>query len=423
MSTISRRTLLKTSAALAASSAFSQALAAGANERIRVGVIGTRNRGWQNAETFQRSGRFEIATLCDCDSTSLDAAMGRIEKILPNQPALERDFRRILDDKRIDAVVVATPDHWHALMTVMALEAGKHVFVEKPASFNIDDGKAMVAAQKRHPKLVVAMGTQQRSGRHFKDAKAFIDSGGVGKIALARAWMAGNRVVVNKVPDSDPPRELDYDMWVGPAPVNPYNKEKVHYNWHFMRDYGTNDAGNWGGHYLDIVRWFADLDLPTTVSGFGGKYVVQDEKEWFDTQTAIFHYPNLTVIWEMSHWNAIGPFGMGTGAEIRGEKGTVLIDREGWTFRPENGEPVKHPPSDLEGSHVKNFADCITAGVRPAADIVEGHKTAVLCHLANIATLLNRTVRFDPKTETIQGDAEAAALQGREYRKKWTMPV
>jgi len=204
--------LLKTSAALAAASAASQTLAAGANERIRVGVIGARNRGWQNAETFQKSGRFEIATLCDCDSTCLDLAMAKIEKILPVRPALEKDFRRILDDKRIDAVIVATPDHWHALMTVMALEAGKHVYVEKPASFNIDDGKAMVAAQKRHPKLVVAMGTQQRSGQHFKDAKAFIDDGGLGTIALARAWMAGNRVVVQKVPDGDPPKELDYDM-------------------------------------------------------------------------------------------------------------------------------------------------------------------------------------------------------------------
>lgn len=423
MNTISRRTLLKRSAALAAASATSQTLAAGANERIRVGVIGTRNRGWQNVETFQKSGRFEIATLCDCDSTSLDLAMAKIEKVLPTRPALEKDFRSILDDKRIDAVIVATPDHWHALMTVMALEAGKHVFVEKPASFNIDDGKAMVAAQKRHPKLVVAMGTQQRSGQHFKDAKAFIDDGGLGKIALARAWMAGNRVVVPKVPDSDPPKELDYDMWVGPAPMKPYNKEKVHYNWHFTRDYGTNDAGNWGGHYLDIVRWFANLDLPTAVSGFGGKYIVHDEKEWFDTQTAIFHYPNLTAIWEMSHWNAVGPFGMDTGAEIRGEKGTVFIDRSGWTFQPEKGEPVRHPPSDLEGPHVRNFADCITAGAKPAADIIEGHKTAVWCHLANIATLLNRTVRFDPKSQTIEGDAEAAAFQGREYRKKWPMPA
>lgn len=423
MSELSRRTFLRSSAAFAAASAVSQTMVLGANERIRVGVIGTRNRGWQDAEFFQKTGRFEIAALCDCDDACLNAAMGKIEKILPAKPIMAKDFRRVLDDKSIDVAVITTPDHWHALMTVMALEAGKHVYVEKPASFNINDGKAMVAAQQRRPSLVVAMGTQQRSGRHFKDAKAFIDGGGLGKIGFARAWMAGNRVIVNRVPDSEPPKGFDYDLWIGPAPMRPYNSEKVHYNWHFMRDYGTNDAGNWGGHYLDIVRWFADLDLPTAVSGCGGKYIVQDEKEWFDTQTALFHYPNLTVVWEMSHWNAVGVRGMGTGAEIRGEKGTLFIDRGGWTFQPEKGEPVKHPSSDLEEPHALNFADCIAAGAKPAAGIVEGHKTAVLCHLANIATLFNRTIRFDPKSQVIQDDVQAAALQDREYRKGWSMPA
>jgi len=423
MKGISRRAFLRTSAAVVTASAASSALAAGASERIRAGVIGVRNRGWQDAENLHQSGRFDIAALCDCDTASFDFAMTRLEKILPARPRFEQDFRRVLDDKSIDAVILATPDHWHALMTVLALEAGKHVFIEKPASFNIDDGKAMVVAQQRHPRLVVAMGTQQRSGQHFKDARSFIEAGEIGKVAFARAWMVDKRVVVKKVPDSDPPTGFKYDLWVGPAPLHPYNEEKVHYNWHFMRDFGTNDAGNWGGHWLDTVRWFLNLDLPTAAAGFGGKYVVHDEKEWFDTQTVMFRYPDLTVIWELRHWNDQGIQGMGTGAEFRGDKGTVFIDREGWTFQPGSGRPITHPGGALDSPHVKNFADCIAGGARPSADIVEGHKTAVLCHLANIATLFNRQVAFDPAAQAIRNDPEAAKLMGREYRPPWKMPV
>jgi len=289
--------------------------------------------------------------------------------------------------------------------------------------FNIDDGKAKVAAQKRHPELTVAMGTQQRSGRHFKDAKAFIDAGKLGKIAFARAWLSGGRHLVKAVPDSDPPASLDYNLWVGPATYRPYNEEKLHYNWHFMRDYGTNDAGNWGAHYLDIVRWFADLDLPRAVSGFGGKYVVNDEKEWFDTQTAMFRYPGLTVVWEMRHWTATGVNDRGTGAELRGDKGSIVIDRGGWTFYPKEGDPVKHGPSPLDEPHVANFADCIAGNAKPSAGIVDGHKTAVLCHLANISTLFSRQLEFDPASQTIKNDPQASALCGREYRSPWKLPA
>ncbi len=423
MNSMSRRMFLKSSAAMAAVSAASKVRAAGSNDRIGAAVIGCRNRGWQNAQQFQRSGRFDVLALCDCDDAMIDVAMGKLKKDLPRKPKRVKDFRHVLADREVEAVINATPDHWHALITVLALEAGKHVFLEKPASYNIDDGKAMVAAQQRHPKLTVAMGTQQRSGQHFKDAKAFIDSGGLGRIAFARAWMSGGRHIVKSVPDSDPPASLDYDMWVGPARYRPYNAEKLHYNWHFMRDYGTNDAGNWGAHYLDIVRWYADLGLPQAASGFGGKYIVKDAKEWFDTQTAMFHYPELTVVWELRHWTATGVNDRNTGAELRGDKGSMVVDRAGWVFYPKHGEPVKHDSSALDDPHVKNFADCIAGSARPAASIVEGHKTAVLCHLANIATLFNRQIEFDPATETIKNDPEARALEGREYRSQWKMPT
>lgn len=422
MGKLSRRRFLKTSAAVAGTSALSQSLAADSNRRINIAVLGCRNRGWQIAHAFQSCGRFDVVAMADCDTTMFEVAWKRLAKVVPHKPRFVQDFRELINDPTIDAIAIATPDHWHALMTVMALEAGKHVYVEKPASFNIDDGKAMVAAGKRHPDLVVAVGTQQRSAPHFKEAKKFISDGGLGKVAFGRAWMSGGRVLVNKVPDVEPPDTLDYKMWVGPGAMQPYNPEKLHYNWHFMREYGTNDAGNWGAHYLDIVRWYADLDLPTAAMSSGGKYVVKDEKEWFDTQTTLFQYPEMTVVWEMRHWTNTGVESMGTGAELRGEKGTILIDRSAWTFFPKKGEPVRHPGSTSDGPHVTNFADAIAGKARPSAPIEEGHKTAVLCHLANISTLFGRTIRFDPAAQTILDDPEAAAMMWREYRKPWTMP-
>lgn len=420
MPSMSRRTFLKTSAAVATASAASRVLALGSNERIRVAVIGCRNRGWKNALSFQESGRFEIAALCDCDEKMLDVAMGKLHDTLPRTPKRVKDFRDLLSDKSIDVIINATPDHWHALITVLSLDAGKHVYLEKPASFDIHDGKAMVAAHQRHPKLVVAMGTQQRSGPHYREAKSFVESGGIGKIAFGRAWLSGGRHLVKRVPDTKPPKTLDYDMWVGPAPYRPYNEEKLHYNWHFMRDYGTNDAGNWGAHHLDIVRWFANIDLPTSAAGFGGKYINHDEKEWFDTQTALFHYPDKTVVWEMRHWTT-DMQGASNGAELRGDKGTLIITRGGWRFVPRDGEPQDHPGTELMKPHVRNFADCIAGSARPAASLLEGHKTAILCHLANITATFGRSVAFDPKAETIRGDSEAQAMESREYRDKWTM--
>ncbi len=419
MTAMTRRTLLGRGAGLISLSAISASAAPKSNERIGVGVIGCRNRGWQVASNLHKSGHFDIVAICDCDGAMLQRAAKKLDEQMERGPEHVKDFRTLLDDKRIDVIVVATPDHWHALMTVMALEAGKHVYVEKPASFNIADGKAMVAAQKKHPRQIVQVGSQQRSMKHYTEAKAFIDEGGLGKIGFARAWMSAGRVVVKRIPNTDPPKSLDYDMWVGPAAHTPYNEEKLHYNWHFTREYGTNDAGNWGAHHLDIVRWFADLGLPHAAAGSGGTFIVDDAKEWFDTQTAMFTYPHTTVVWEMRHWST-GASGTSTGAELRGEKGTMIIHRGGWTFQPREGDAQRHSGSPLEPLHVENFAACIRGQAKPNAPIDEGHKTAVLCHLANITTLYNRSVRFDPKAETILDDPEAKKLEAREYRDKWS---
>ncbi len=400
----------------------------GANEKIRTAVIGCRNRGWKVAWSFHNHGSFEVAAIADCDEAMFDHAMKELEKNLPDNPLPKKpkflqDFRKVLDDKSIDAVAIVTPDHWHALMTVMALEAGKHVYLEKPASYNIADGKAMVAAQKKHPNLTVCVGTQQRSGQHFKDARQFIKEGGLGDIAFARAWLSAGRHQVKKIPNSEPPKSMDYKMWIGPAAWEPYNEQRVHYNWHFMKNFGTGDAGNWGAHYLDIIRWYMDLDVPTSACSFGGQYVVDDAKEWPDTQTALYKFDELTVVWELRHWTPTGINGRASGAEIRGNKGTMIIDRGGWEFHPQGDkEVVKHGGSAMGAPHTKNFADCVKGNAKPAACIEEGHKTAIMCHLANISSLYDRQLNFDPKTQSIKDDPEAAAWEKREYRDPWEMP-
>ena len=395
--------------------------AAGANERIRAAVIGCRSRGHQNAQTFFDTGRFEIATLCDCDRAMYEVAAKAL-KGLPRAPAYERDFRRVLDDRGIDAVVIATPDHWHAIMTVLALQAGKHVFLEKPATHNVAEGRVLVDASKKHPKLALCIGTQQRSGRHFAEARQFIAEGGLGKVGFARAWIVHDRGVMPIVPDSAPPASMDYELWLGPAPYRGYNESRVHYNWHWVRATGTGEIGNWGAHWLDVARWLLDLGWPTSVSGLGGT-VVNDAKEWPDTMTVLYEFGGLALLWELRLWTRYGVQGQGGAVEIGGDKGSLVINRGGWTFYPKEGEPVRHGGSDLVGPHAVNFAECIAGRAEPAASIEEGHRSATVCHLGNIAVTCNRRLAFDPAKETIVGDAEAAGLMSRSYREPWTLPA
>lgn len=414
MQAMTRRTFMLSTAAMAVASKT-----ASANDKVGVAVIGCRNRGRQVADFMQKSGQFEIRAFCDCDDAMTEKAVAGREGIRS-----EKDFRRVLEMKDVDAVAVTLPDHWHALMTVMALAAGKHVYCEKPASYNINDGKAMVAAQEKHPKLVVQVGTQQRSGAHFKEAKAFIEGGGLGKVGFCRACMVHERELIPIVPDSAPPATLDYDMWLGPAPYRPYNVNRTHYNWHFMRSTGTGEMGNWGAHWLDILLWSLNLGFPKSVMGLGGSYLVKDAKEWPDTQTVLYEYPELTLLWEQRLWSTFGVNGGGgCQAEFSGEKGSLVISRKHWAFYPrgEKEKKEEHPGSEQEIDHAKNFAEAIRGQAKAIAPIADGHKTATLCHLANIASTLNRRIAFDGDAQQITGDNEAAAMMGRPCRAPWRM--
>lgn len=417
MTPVTRRTFLKSTAA--ATIAATAPASASANDRVNVAIIGCRNRGHQNASSFLSTGEFNVVALCDCDTAMVDVALKKLDGQLDRKPALETDFRRVLENSDVDAVAICTPDHWHAVMTLLALDAGKHVYVEKPVSFTIDEGRAMSEAARKRPELTVAVGTQQRSGEHFKDAKAFVAEGGLGKVAFARAWITHTRDSIHELPDSKPPATLDYEMWVGPATMHPHNDSRTHYNWRWVRDWGTGEMGNWGAHWLDVARWLLDLDLPVAATGHGGPYSTKDTKDWPDTQTVLYEYPELTLLWEQRLWTEYTVNSMRSGVELDGEKGTLLIDRSGWVFHPRDGKAVRYSRSELARSHARNFARAIRGDETVAASIEEGHKSAALCHLGNLSTILGRRIEFDGEGQTIVNDAEAASLQHRENRAPW----
>jgi predicted dehydrogenase len=406
-------------ASLASLSALTVAGCARANDKIRVAVLGLRNRGKDLLKGFSSFENVEIAYLCDPDLNVASSAL----KIVPKErrePKIVQDLRKVFDDKKVDAVAVATPDHWHALATVWACQADKHVYVEKPISHNLIEGRRMVEAARRY-KRVVQVGTQRRSAGYLARAAEFIRAGKLGKVPFARAWIAGDRKTIGKKPDGKPPAGVDYDLWLGPAPERPFNPNRFHYNWHWFWDYGTGELGNNGIHGLDVIRWLLALDAPERITSGGGKFFYDDDQQTPDTQIATFDFPGTSVVWEHRIWAKTGLRNQGFGIELVGEKGTLVIDGKGWHV--ENGPEMSEKAESPERPHMANFLACIRDGKGPAADVEEGHKSTRLCHLGNIAFRLGRTLRFDATTETISGDAEATGLLGRTYRKGFEVPA
>ena len=336
------------------------------------------------------------------------------------QPRVVKDIRKVLEDKNVTAIAVAAPDHWHALATIWACEAGKHVYVEKPVSHNLVEGRRMVEVARRHNRIV-QVGTQRRSAPHYAAARELVRSGKLGKVPFARTCIAGNRPSIGHVKDSAVPKGVDYDLWLGPAPQRPFNRNRFHYEWHWNWDYGTGEIGNNGIHGLDLARWLLDLDAPTRVSAGGGKLFYDDDRQTPDTHIATFDFPNTTLIWEHRIWSRTGFDGQSFSVALYGERGTLICDGRGWRIIDgiEGGEKAV----DMERPHLRNFIDCVKQPRRPNADIEDGHKSTRLCHLGNIALRVGRTLTFDAKSETCTGDKEANQLLRRAYRKPFTAQV
>ena len=436
MSRETRRSFLKnTSLGVAGAGAMSittPAHGSGPNEKIILGAIGCGGRGTFLATSFARYSDVEVAVVCDPDTGRANRVAGAIARIQGKKPAVVRDMRKLLDDKSIDAVTIATPDHWHGPAALLALEAGKHVYVEKPCSHNIREGRLMVASARRN-KRVVQTGTQSRSGAHVKKAVQMIREGRIGDVLVAKAWNSQRRSSIGHASPGKPPGGFDYDLWLGPAPHMEYQKNRLHYTWHWWYATGTGDMGNDGVHDIDLARWGLGVEThPTSVAAIGGKYFFDDDQQFPDTQTVVFEYPGggkvgqrRQLIFEQRIWSPYRQEGYENGNAFYGTKGMILLGKgEGWKlFGPRNKLIEEMKGSDREKPHQRNFIECIRSGERPVADIEIGHRSAVLCHLGNIACRMGRSLTFDPASERIVGDEEANGLVRRKYREgHWAVP-
>ena len=418
MNTPSRRGFLHSSL-LTASALTAAGAADQPNKKVTLAVVGVKSRGRDLLRGFSAFPDVEIAYVCDPDLNVVPGALKAMSEKHKRVPTVVQDMRKAFEDKAVDAVVVATPDHWHALATIWACQAGKHVYVEKPVSHNLVEGQRMVEAARKY-KCVVQVGTQRRSAAHIQEAAEFVRGGALGKIPFARAWIAGSRKSIGKVADGKPPEKVDYDLWLGPAPERAFNANRFHYNWHWNWDYGTGEIGNNGIHGLDLIRLLMGLDAPKRVSSGGGKFFYDDDQQTPDTQQVSFDFDTCSVVWEHRIWAKTGVRNQGFGVELVGEKGTLVVDGAGWHVEQGAEKSVKATP--FESEHQRNFLDCIASGKRPNADIEIGHHSTRLCHLGNVAHRLGRTLRFDASTQTITGDAEATKMLGRTYRKGFEVP-
>ncbi len=436
MALVNRRRFLQASVASVASlSARSYARAADApNEKVVLAIIGIGStvpgsvggRGRQLIPPFAGFQDVDIAYLCDVDESFFPFGQKLLAARQRPEARVEKDLRRILEDKNVDAVIVAAPDHWHALATIWACQAGKHVYVEKPASHNLIEGRRMVEAARKYHR-VVQLGTQSRSSASLARAADLVRSGKLGKIPSARAWIGGSRPNIGQPKDAEVPPGVDYHLWLGPAPERAFNANRFHYRWHWFWDYGTGELGNNGIHALDRLRWILNLDAPTRIVASGGKLFYDDAQETPDTMTVTYEFPTCSVTWEHRVWSR----GSGAGAVVYGEHGTLVLNREGWHVEKgiEAADKGDGKGEGVEGGiHQRNFIDCIknssgTSVSRPHADIEEGHKSTRLCHLGNIAFRTGRAIRFDAQTETCVHDTEANRLLGRSYREPFVVPA
>ncbi len=428
-----RREFLElTSAGLLAASAIGTAQAApkSANDKLVVGLIGCGGRGNHDAGLFRKTANVEVAYVSDVDDTRRAATAKAFD--IPSNRAVA-DLRRILDDKSVDAVVIATPDHWHSIAAILACDAGKHVYVEKPISHNIREGRLLVEASARN-KTLVQHGTQSRSTSMMIEAVKLLRDGIIGNVMVAKCWNIQRRGSIGRGQDTAPPAGFDYDNWVGPATLIPYRTNRVHNRWTWWYHFGTGDMGNDGVHDIDYTRWGLGVDThPTKVSALGGKFMYDDDQEFPDTQQVTFEYPGdgqpgnrKLFIYEQRLWSSNYPHNTDSGAEFYGTKGQMYLSRRGkLEVLSDRNQPVPvsvKPEAQNDAAHVQNFCDAIRTGTKLNADALTGHLSTSLCHLGNIATRLGRSLTFDPQKELFVGDEEANALVRRPYRDHWATP-
>src|SRR6266536_204978 len=394
------------------------------SEKVVVAVMGLNERGTVLARGFARTAHAAVAYVCDVDSLVLAKGVSAVAQVQAKSPKGLGDFRKALEDKDVDALVIAAPDHWHTPAALLAMQAGKHVYVEKPCGHNPREGELLVEAQRKHQR-VVQMGTQQRSAPRSIEIVQAIREGAIGQPYLGRGKTA------------PVPANLDYELWQGPAPHTPYRDNVVHYNWHWFRRWGTGEICNNGTHEIDVCRWALGVNYPTRVTSVGGRYHFADDWEFPDTQEACFEFAGgKSIIWQGQSCNGLTTYGRGRGTAILGTAGSVVLDRDGYTMYDLKEKVVKSSlaaragdglntsaDDDMTALHIDNFVEAIRTGAALRQPIEEGAKSVLLCHLGNIAQWTGRALRTDPQSGHIEGDDQAMGYWQREYAPGWAPVV
>ena len=398
-----------------------------ANDTIRVAVIGFNAQGGGHINQYVKMPNVEIAALCDVDDSVMAKGSATVEKATGKKPTPYQDIRKLLEDKSIDAVSIATPNQWHSLMGIWACQAGKHVYLEKPCSHTYWEGKQLVAAARKYNRIV-QHGTNSRSGVALREGMQKLREGVIGEVYMARGLCFKARNTIGKKPDCPVPPGVNYDLWLGPAPQRAFNPNRFHYNWHWNWDYGNGDIGNQGIHEMDICRWGLGVTLPTKVASMGGHYMFDDDQTTPNTQISSLEFnqggKKKLLVFEVRHWMTNPEGGVKVGNLFYGSEGYMVIDgyTEYKTFLGKNGEPG--PARKEGGNNWANFIEAVRNNKREMlnGEIEEGHLSSALVHLSNISYRLGRSLDFDPAKEMVVNDKEAQAMMRRQYRAPFVVP-
>lgn len=405
-----------------------------ANDKLQVGLIGCKGMGWANLTAMMKGADVVPVALCDVDARVLAERGAELRKMTGRAPRLYDDYRRMLDDRAVDAVIIATPDHWHALQLIDAMSAGKDAYCEKPLGNSIAECRAMVAAKQRHGR-VVQVGQWQRSNRHWADAIALVHAGGIGRVRKVKAWAyMGWMKRVEPKPDQAVPAGVDYDRWLGPAPAHAFNPNRFHFSWRWYWDYAGGLMTDWGVHLMDIALLGMKANVPRSVSSLGGAYGYPGSAmETPDTQTAIYDFGDYSVEWEHAVGIGQGPYGgRDHGVAFIGETGTLIVDRGKWEVTPEisDGKPLTRAVPVTKSSdegidrHTADFVACVKDRARtPACPIESAANTAIVCQMGNVAWRTGRKVHWDATAGQFKDDAQANALITPRYRAPYRLPV
>ena len=424
--TQTRRAFFETSLASAVLAAGARPAAA--NDRVRIGLIGCGGISVADTNAFLAHRECEIAAICDVDDAQIGKTQERLEKLGRPRPDAVKDFRRIVERKDIDVCLICTPDHWHALPAIAAIEAGKDIYVEKPLATSIAEGRAM-RDRARQCGRICQMGTHWRSGPYWSEAVEMVRAGKIGKVRQVRCWAYLDWVRdIGNPPDGPVPAGVDYDMWLGPAPLRPFNPNRFHFNFRWFWDYANGLMTDWGVHLINIALWAMGPEWPTSVISSGGKYVLQDNSETPDTQIAVYDFPSYTLIWEHQVQSGLGPDRREHGVMFTGTDASLLVHTKGWEIIAEPSksgmiEMKREAKTDekVRAAHARNFLDCVQSRQAPVENLDIGHHVSTVAHLGNIALRSKSRIEWDVAAERVTNCEEANRLVTRAYRAPWKL--